>query len=123
MIFQIFNGLSAAAGGGLMDDPTGQSLQMDASMLASSPFHNFLIPGIVLFVVNGIGNVTGAVLTMTKYKFAAHVAVFFGLILMGWIVAQVVWVGYASFLQPLYFATGLVQSLAGYIYIRQLKKL
>jgi hypothetical protein len=124
LALQIFNGLSALAGGfGLMGDPSGQSLQMDTSMLANSPFNSFLIPGIVLFVVNGLGNVMGTILTLTRYKFAGQVAVLFGIVLMGWIVVQVVWVGYASLLQPLYFATGLAQTLAGYLYIRQLDKL
>jgi len=117
---QVFNGLSALAGGfGLMGDPSGKSLQMDASMLSGSPFENFLIPGIVLFVVNGIGNTTGAILSLTRYKYAARVAALFGLILMIWIISQVAWMGYLSFLQPLYFTTGLIQLLAGYSFLKQ----
>ena len=117
---QVFNGLSALAGGfGLMGDPSGQSLQMDASMLAGSPFESFLIPGIVLFTVNGMGNATGAILSLTRYRHAARVAALFGLILMIWIISQVAWMGYLSFLQPLYFTTGLIQLLAGYSFIRQ----
>ena len=119
IIFQIFNGLSALAGGiGLMGDPSGKSLQMDTSMLAGSPFESFLIPGIVLFVVNGIGNTTGAILSLTRYKYSARVAALFGLILMIWIISQVAWMGYLSFLQPLYFTTGLIQFLAGYSFIK-----
>jgi len=120
IVLQVFNGLSALAGGyGLMGDPSGKSLQMDASMLSGSPFESFLIPGIVLFLVNGIGNTTGAILSLTRYKYAARVAALFGLILMIWIISQVAWMGYLSFLQPLYFTTGLIQFLAGYSFIRQ----
>src|SRR6056297_1302168 len=80
---QVFNGLSALAGGyGLMNDPTGKALQMDRSILANSPFDDFLVPGLVLFIINGIGNATGAVLSMKKFKYAASVAALFGLIIM-----------------------------------------
>jgi len=121
---QVFNGLSALAGGyGLMNDPTGKALQMDRSILANSPFDDFLIPGLVLFIINGIGNATGSVLSIKKFKHAASVAALFGLILMIWIISQVSWIGYQSVLQPLYFATGIAQFLAAYFYIKQQKKL
>lgn len=80
--------------------------------------NKFFSENIVLFVVNGLGNVTGAILTIRKYKYAAQVAALFGLILMVWIAAQVAWIGYTSILQPLYFATGLLQMLAAYRYIK-----
>jgi hypothetical protein len=116
--------LSALAGGyGLMNDPTGKALQMDRTILANSPFDDFLIPGLVLFIVNGIGNAAGSVLSMTKFKHAASLAALFGLILMIWIISQVSWIGYQSFLQPLYFTSGLAQFLAAYFFIRQRKKL
>lgn len=47
------------------------------------------------------------------------IATAFGAIMMTWIVAQVSWIGYKSFLQPLYFSTGLLQFAAGFIWIRK----
>jgi hypothetical protein len=123
-VLQVFNGLSALAGGyGLINDPSGKALQMDHSMLANTPFSDFLIPGLVLFIINGIGNATGAVLTMTTFKHAASVAALFGLILMIWIISQVSWIGYQSFLQPLYLTTGLAQFVAAYFCMKQEKKM
>ena len=120
---QVFNGLSALAGGyGLIGDPSGEALQMDSSLLTSSPFENFLIPGIVLFVVNGLGNAVGAMLSILKTKHAPSVALLFGLILMAWIISQVFWIGYTSFLQFLYFSTGAMQFIAALIFIREFKK-
>jgi hypothetical protein len=120
---QVFNGLSALAGGyGLIGDPTGKALQMDSSLLANSPFENFLIPGIVLFVVNGLGNAAGAIFSMLKKKHAPYIALLFGLILMVWITSQVAWIGYTSLLQPLYFITGVMQFIAALIFIREFKK-
>ena len=48
-------GSGAIFGGGvLIVSPTGALIGMPLSMLASSPFHSFLIPGLLLFVVLGI---------------------------------------------------------------------
>lgn len=50
-----FLGIGALGGGGvLIISPTGKLIGMPLSMLDPSPFHNFLVPGILLFVVLGI---------------------------------------------------------------------
>lgn len=51
----VFLGLGALVGGGmLMLCPDGQWMRMPLSMLRYSPFSNFLIPGIVLFLMLGV---------------------------------------------------------------------
>ncbi len=51
----IFQGLSGLAGGfGLINDPTGETLQIPIEWLKGSPFNDYLIAGIILFVVLGI---------------------------------------------------------------------
>lgn len=48
-------GLGALGGGGLLAvAPSGRLLGMPVSMLAGSPFADFLVPGIVLFTVLGV---------------------------------------------------------------------
>jgi hypothetical protein len=42
--------------------PDGSALGMDIKMLANSPFSDFLIPGIALFLFNGIYHLTSAIL-------------------------------------------------------------
>jgi hypothetical protein len=47
--------LGAIGGGGvLIISPSGELIGMPLSMLKSSPFNNFLVPGIILFSVLGI---------------------------------------------------------------------
>ncbi|WP_372950368.1 hypothetical protein [Mariniphaga sp.] len=121
-IFQVFNGLSGLVGGfGLINNPNGEALAMSTDWLQSTPFTNFLIPGIVLFTFNGLGNMAGFVATLRKHKQAARIATAFGLIMIVWIIAQVSWIGYKSFLQPLYFSTGLFQFVFGYIWMNKIK--
>jgi hypothetical protein len=52
-----FLGLSAAFGGiVLVANPTGGLIGMPISLLRFSPFHDFLIPGLILGIVFGIGS-------------------------------------------------------------------
>ncbi|MDP4085258.1 MAG: hypothetical protein Q8934_11670 [Bacillota bacterium] len=51
----IFLGIGALFGGGaLIISPDGSILSMPLKMLQNSPFNNFLIPGLILFVGLGI---------------------------------------------------------------------
>ena len=50
-----FLGIGAVFGGGvLIISPNGKLFKMPLSILKSSPFSNFLIPGIILFLVLGL---------------------------------------------------------------------
>jgi hypothetical protein len=54
-VLLLVNGLGALYGGFLlMVDPSGSKMQMPLSYLEHSPFSNYLIPGIILFIVNGL---------------------------------------------------------------------
>lgn len=118
-IFQAFNGLSGLLGGFmLINDPTGGSLYMKLEWLQQTPFQNFLIPGIVLFLLVGVANTTGAWITFKKKKKRAQFGIVFGVILMVWIISQVAWIGYKDFLQPLYFSTGLLQAISGFVLMK-----
>ena len=59
---QAFIGLGALGGGFmLVRDPSGSALELPMSLLEGSPFPDFLIPGMFLFAVNGVGSMIGAV--------------------------------------------------------------
>lgn len=113
-VIQIFNGLSGIAGGfGLLSDTSGAAVGLELTWLQQTPFSNYLIPGLVLLIVNGFGNVSGFILTIRKHRKFDLIAVFFGLIMMVWIISQAYWIGYKSLLQPVYFGTGLMQFMLG----------
>lgn len=71
-------------------DPTGERLHIPVSMLEHSPFSDFLVPGIVLFVVNGVLNLVAAVFTIFQWKNFPFLIVLQGVLLLGWIVIQVI---------------------------------
>lgn len=98
------------AGLGFILDPTGSEIGMSPEMLAGSPFPDFLVPGIVLFLVNGIGSLAGAVLTFRRHALAGKAAMGLGVFLMAWIVVQVWVLGPPlHWLQILYFVLGTVE--------------
>ncbi len=117
-----FQGLSAAPSGLMLAlDPTGGLLQMPLDMLQGTPFPNFLIPGLILCVVLGLGAffVLACLLIRPDWAWAERLNPFrgqhwtwaaagaFGLALMLWITVQVLMIGLGAFIQVLYFGVGL----------------
>jgi hypothetical protein len=86
---------------------------LQSGWLDSTPFSNYLIPGIVLFLFVGLGNLSCLVILLWRKKLAFRLSFFFGLILIIWILAQVAMLGYLSYLQPLYFVSGLIVAALG----------
>lgn len=85
-----FTGINALIAGFLfIIDPTGQSIGMSISYLSNSPFNSFLIPGIVLFTINGLMNIVTAILCLKNYKHYSSLISIQGLLLSGWILIQV----------------------------------
>ena len=114
-VLQVFIGIGAIpAGLALILEPSGASLGMPLEWLSDTPFPNFLIPGVVLMVVNGFGSLAGALASFLRYRYAGEIAMGLGVFLMLWIVAQVWWIGLGHWLQPLYFGLGAVESVLGW---------
>ena len=113
-ILQVFIALGAIpAGIGFITDPSGTNNCMSTDLLAASPFDDFLIPGLFLLIINGLGNSIASVFSFQRKKVADVLAMFFGFILILWIVLQVWWIGYATFLQPFYLIVGIIEFMAG----------
>ena len=118
-VFQLLIGISAAGGGyGLMVDPSGESLQIPQQWLEGSPFKDYFVPGLVLFLVNGLGNLAAAIVTFRRRTLAGLLAILLGAFMIAWIVVQVAIIGYASWLQPTYFTVGLFEAGAGVALMR-----
>jgi hypothetical protein len=110
-IIQCFVGLGALVSGGmLIHDSTGALLQMTPDMLKGTPFTSFLIPGIILFAVNGLGQIAGGVLSFRKHRLTGLVAAVFGLGLIIWIFVQVNMIGGGHWLQYTYFGFGVAET-------------
>src|SRR4051794_33900293 len=81
------------AGYRFIADPSGKGVGISTGYLKpSSPFKNFLVPGIVLFVVNGIFSSIIAVATIKRQANYANLISLQGSLLVGWIAVQLMMV-------------------------------
>jgi hypothetical protein len=116
---QAFIGLGALGGGFmLVIDPSGSALGVPLNLLEGSPFSDFLIPGIFLLAVNGVGSMIGAGFSFTRRRYTQEIAIVLGAILVAWIVIQVIIILSFSWLHVLYFILGVVELGIG-LYIRR----
>jgi hypothetical protein len=110
----IMNGIPAVlAGGSMITDPSGAGLMMDTGILEFSPFKTFLIPGIILFTMNGLFSFIALIATVMKNRYYPDMITFQGLILTGWITIQIVMINTSSWMQLMYGLVGLILILAG----------
>ena len=91
-VLQAFVGVGALVGGlGLALDPSGESLGIPLELLEETPFATYLVPGIILFAVNGLGSLAGAVASFARHQYAGKAAMALGAFLVAWILVQVYW--------------------------------
>jgi hypothetical protein len=105
------------AGLSMVTKRDGSGLGISTELLHSSPFRDFLIPGLFLLLVLGLLNIMGAVLSFKRNKYTGVLGLGLGFILVIWICVQVYFIGLQSILQYLFFFLGLFEMVVGYIYI------
>lgn len=98
----------------LMLQPDGESIGLSLDLLENTPFENFLIPGIVLFAINGVASLVGAFLSFKNHRYAGFATMILGVAMIIWITAEVYWIGGESFLQPTMFTVGLAELILGF---------
>jgi len=121
-ILQLFIGLGAVGGGlGLVLEPSGANLEMPLEMLNHSPFSDFLVPGIILLIVNGLGSIAGGVLSFKLLQYAAEIALALGAFLVAWILIQVYWIHSVHWLHALYLSLGIIELSLGWLLRKALR--
>jgi len=68
--------------------------------LQSSPFRNYFIPSMVLFVVVGGLSLVSAILVFKRHRLARKLSFFTVIIILCWLAVQVAIIGYVSWMQP-----------------------
>ena len=109
------------AGLALILKPDGSILHMPTDILQGSPFKDFLIPGIFLLGVNGLGSLAGAVLCFIHSRYSAISGLILGIGLVVWITVQLLTTGLISWMQPAYFTIGIVEIILGLLIIRRIR--
>jgi len=119
----LFNGTGALYGGWLLiADPSGARLKMSSSILAHTPFPDFLLPGVVLFVINGISSLVAITAMLTQIRQTPVLVALQGCLLSGWIVIQYCWTQVYHPLQVVMGSVGLLLIVCSVILFRIQKK-
>jgi hypothetical protein len=115
MVLEIFLGIGALFGGiQFILAPDGHLLGVPVSMLAGTPFHSFLLPGLLLFTFVGVGPMVAAAITARRGASGPLAALAVGLTLMGWItVEMVIFAGLTSLFWAFYLVLGTVIAAVG----------
>lgn len=114
-ILHAFVGVGAM-GGGMMAilNPQGPG-GMPTDALKNSPFSNYLIPGIILFTVIGLGNIISAVTIHLKPRFHGYVSSVFSWALVIWIIVQCIMLNTVVHLHVIFFIIGLIEAVLAMI--------
>ena len=105
----LFNGTGALYGGySLINDPTGGGLQLPFEYLKPGIFTDYFIPGLILFVFNGIGSLLAAFYTIGHFSKYYLWVLAQGLILIVWIIVQLFMVTHVYYLQFILGGLGLM---------------
>ena len=110
VVLQCLIGVNALIAGLLMlIDPSGARLGVTPDLIAPSPFTSFVVPGLVLGGVIGVGHLAAARLVLKRRARAGQLALGLGVFLVLWVGVELLWLTETSWLQPVVAALGVVE--------------
>jgi len=110
IVLLAFLGASGIAGSvPMLADPHGSPERLPQSLLRYSPFHSYLIPGILLLAANGIFAVWVLWLAVRKRRNYGWWTVFQGCVLLVWLVVECIMLRLVAW--PHYFYGGVAVGL------------
>lgn len=116
IILLLLNGVGALYGGSsLIRYPDGSGLGMTVDILKQSPFTNFLIPGIILLIINGIGSVVVLVTIIFNLRKQYFLVIGQGIVLCLWIIVQIMMIRQIIQLHYIMFAIGMLLIVLAYL--------
>lgn len=111
----LLNGTGALYGGwNFITHPDGSSLHITLDWLKYSPFDNYLIPGIILLVVNGLFSFFTLAFLVFKLRGRTWLVMAQGVLLIGWIVVQMILIRDFNALHMVFGSIGIALTFIGW---------
>lgn len=121
-IVQCFVALFAIPGGlSMIIEPSGKDLGIPLEVLSDSPFQSFFIPGLVLFIGNGILQLIAAMFSFRRHKMTPLWGILMGFFLLIWICIQMYFIGFVHFLQPLFLIVAMGEIVLSILIFNKVK--
>ncbi len=122
VVLEVFTAVLAIPVGLMfITDPSGAAMGIEG-WLDGTAFGDFLVPGLYLFAVNGIGMLVLALLTVMRRPIAPWLTGALGIGLMIWIAVQLALIADTMILQPLFLAVGLVLGFIALFWLLALRR-
>jgi hypothetical protein len=114
IVLLILSGLAACFGGlMLLTDPTGERLGLTLNRLRFLPFRDYLLPGLLLFVLIGAGSLVVAVMMIKKARRARLLLILQGVVFLCWAFLQAMTI--SSSLVYIFGIAGMLLIINGFI--------
>jgi hypothetical protein len=116
---QLVTGLLAIPVGlEMIKNPDGAPLGLPQAWIDMTPFGSWLIPGLFLLAMNGVGQLVAAALIVVRHPLAPWLTGALGVGLMIWIAVQVALLP-SHPLQPIMFTVGVVEGVIAFAWLRR----
>ena len=102
-----------------LQDPTGKSLQIPQGWIEATPFGNYVIPGLYLIAVNGLGMLAVAALSVRRHWLAPLLTGTLGVGLIIWILVEIVVLPATMILTWVFLATGSALGFVALFWLRR----
>jgi len=110
-------------GWSLISDPSGSGIGLPSDWIASSAFGTYFVPGIYLLVMNGVGMLLAAGLTVWRHWLAPWWTAVLAVGLIIWILVQLVVMPETSWLQWFFLASGVALGFISLFWLRRTNQL
>ena len=119
-VLAVFTGVLAIPVGLMfIGDPTGASIGLPPGWIEGTPFGSYLIPGLYLLLMNGVGMLVLAGLILLRHWSAPWLTAILGVGLIVWILVQLVVMPETMILQWIFLATGVVLGFVALFWLRR----
>jgi hypothetical protein len=100
-------------------DPTGQLVQVPQGWIEATVFGSYVIPGLYLLLVNGLGMLALAFLSIRRHRVAPWLTGTLGVGLVIWILVEIVLLPATMILTWVFLATGLALGFIALFWLRR----
>jgi len=120
IVLEVFTALGAIPVGLMfLADPTGQLVQVPRGWIEATVFGSYVVPGLYLLLVNGLGMLALAFLSVRRHPVAPWLTGTLGVGLIIWILVEILLLPETMFLTWIFLATGVALGFVALFWLRR----